>query len=531
MKRKGPAYLRTFACIVLAPGLFAAGVKPQTICFAAEQKGVICGFSEVSVSTEMTQGREWMVITEDRISRISLMGVTFDVQFHTRGRVDPRSGNFDTYESEIIQGPARVVTSISVSDGSIRIDSEQNRKKRSLPLNDGVILENAYYYPYLVHAFSGKNTQVKLRVFNTLDGKVDEKWYSFRKNEDEELADENFHALIVDELNRTTGAKVRLWIDGSSGFLLKAEYRTRTVFRSNPARKEKVAAVEVDNRFFVPAGKMIDLPTSVTSRYNPVKFNIIDYRVEAGPPAAIRKTEDFKPYLGEYTASFDYYWNVPFTVQVSNGGLAVNIPGKMLFELKERDGNGNRFFKVDRRISVSFKREDDGRVAGMFLTIRNPLPRLKGDECTDLSVPAALRPLIGRYAVPMENKAFSVEFHGGGLVLLDPGTQPAQIIGPDERGGWAHPGNSDRFEFERDATGKVTALLVIQNHYLPRGRPAAAAVEDALLAGGADAVRKKLAELKKSHPEGLFFSEAVSTVWDTSCWGRERRRRPSPFSL
>jgi hypothetical protein len=51
------------------------------------------------------------------------------------------------------------------------------------------------------------------------------------------------------------------------------------------------------------------------------------------------------------------------TVLEKNGKLAVDVPGQMVFELKEPDADGKWEFALTNQIAVSFERNDKGEVS------------------------------------------------------------------------------------------------------------------------------------------------------------------------
>ena len=75
--------------------------------------------------------------------------------------------------------------------------------------------------------------------------------------------------------------------------------------------------------------------------------------------------EEFQPCLGDYSPQGASPEDKPFTVLFQNGNLAVDVPGRMVFELNGPDDQNRWTFKLSRDISVSFSRDDGGGVEGM----------------------------------------------------------------------------------------------------------------------------------------------------------------------
>lgn len=90
--------------------------------------------------------------------------------------------------------------------------------------------------------------------------------------------------------------------------------------------------------------------------------------------------DEMKPLIGTYYANFGPFKNTPFQVVFRCGKLALDIPTELVYELKEPDEEGRWHLAVNNATSVSFKKDDKGKV--LALVLRNPrssfeLPRDK----------------------------------------------------------------------------------------------------------------------------------------------------------
>jgi len=78
-------------------------------------------------------------------------------------------------------------------------------------------------------------------------------------------------------------------------------------------------------------------------------------------------TKQFEPFLGKYIANFVQFNNVEFTVSVTHGKLALDVPGQTNFELKPPDAEGKWHFALVDAIAVDFQRSDSGQVTGLSI--------------------------------------------------------------------------------------------------------------------------------------------------------------------
>ncbi len=81
---------------------------------------------------------------------------------------------------------------------------------------------------------------------------------------------------------------------------------------------------------------------------------------EAGAAPAERA-----PYLGTYLANFGALKDAKLTVLEQNGKLAVDVPGQMVYTLKEPDAEGKWYFELTSQIAVSFERSAEGQVTAL----------------------------------------------------------------------------------------------------------------------------------------------------------------------
>jgi hypothetical protein len=143
-------------------------------------------------------------------------------------------------------------------------------------------------------------------------------------------------------------------------------------------------------------------------------------------------------YLGKYTANFGPFRNTEFTVTVQNGGLAVDIPNQLVFELEEEEGYGRWRFKIMQEVSISFVLEGE-EVTAMVLNQSGMVFELpKGSAPTEEIYPSDMDKYIGVYETEDPDITMKVVIHEGMLALDIPG-QPMELdlFPPDENGLWS----------------------------------------------------------------------------------------------
>jgi CubicO group peptidase (beta-lactamase class C family) len=183
--------------------------------------------------------------------------------------------------------------------------------------------------------------------------------------------------------------------------------------------------------------------------------------------SAAEMPAEYKPYLGTYVANFGPFRDVEFTVLFKSGHLAVDIPGQLVFELKEPDEEGKWYFAMTDEIAVSFERDEAGDVTGMKLYqsgMTFELPKGKAERKPE---PPLDMELVGKYIGAYWNEEAGQNVHvliqNERLAVEAPGQPVAfELYPPDENGLWALRFNAMvRLRFDEDEDGRIVSFTVL----------------------------------------------------------------------
>ncbi len=178
--------------------------------------------------------------------------------------------------------------------------------------------------------------------------------------------------------------------------------------------------------------------------------------------------EQYAKYLGSYTANFGPFRNTEFIVTVQNGGLAVDIPNQLVFELKEPDEEGKWRFKLIDEIMVSFKLDGNGNVTAMQLHEDGSINELlKGAPSQENNYPEDMEKYVGTYQTEDPNVTMKVVIHEGRLALDIPGQSiKLELYPPDHDGKWYIRANPTiAVSFNETDDGRIDSLIL----HLPDG--------------------------------------------------------------
>ena len=203
---------------------------------------------------------------------------------------------------------------------------------------------------------------------------------------------------------------------------------------------------------------------SMTTAFNPVEMEVLDYRVsrrgtartDAGPAI------DFDPYLGTYRGPR----GLEASVFVQDGTLTVDIPGRATLPLAPPDENGVWSHRLSNRLFVTFE-ERDGRVAAMAIHEVVSMSRRSDPKDIDRDTPEHLQPYLGGYLFAQAQAEFEVVHRDGGLAVRDPlEKETIRLRPPDEQGRWVDEFGKNALTFERDEDGNVTVMhLDVSNRF------------------------------------------------------------------
>jgi CubicO group peptidase (beta-lactamase class C family) len=176
---------------------------------------------------------------------------------------------------------------------------------------------------------------------------------------------------------------------------------------------------------------------------------------------------EFEPYLGTYVANFGPFNNVEFTVLVQNGRLAVDIPGQLVFELKDPDEAGLRHFVMTDDVAVTFDVAETGDVTAMHLHqggMTFDLPKGKAETIAEREFTAEeLERYAGHYLQPESDQQVEISVDAGKLMLIVPDVQmPLELFVPEGSDLWRLRLNvSVKIRFNADEKGEITSFTAI----------------------------------------------------------------------
>ena len=191
---------------------------------------------------------------------------------------------------------------------------------------------------------------------------------------------------------------------------------------------------------------------------NPDTMELLDYSVGEGTFADLVKASEaiYTRLIGEYQGP-----DKILTIMEQDSRLAIDIPGQMVFQLKDPDEQGEWFLVLTDRASLEFDTSAAGEAEALIINSRQRFPR-KASTAADLTdeAPEDCRGLVGEYTIPMASEPLTVSWHDDQLYLaFSPGGDMLMAGHPDgEMYLVQAPHSLLEISFEIGSDGKATAM-------------------------------------------------------------------------
>ena len=303
----------------------------ETYYYAVEINGVICGYSESNRTYIKKEGKEILLITDDIVVKLSILGGDMDMTINNLYQIEPATEKLIYCEHEISAGAViHTVTKIEGDTAYFSLTTAGETKK--IKLSPEVILETSISYPHLMRDFIKGNEQEKsYQVLDDMRGEIVVKNYKRIGDEELELAGNTYNVTVLEELNQNIGTKTILWLNNENSFPLKIDISGRIIYLADKSVTKLIKTADLENLLFARVNKVI-----------PDVQNISYMKVNAAIESA-----------GEWIASE----GLNFPGQSFKGTVTNNLI-EGVFEIKSEryDGSNTPGFPFDFKISDSLKK-------------------------------------------------------------------------------------------------------------------------------------------------------------------------------
>lgn len=254
-KKYCPIFTLLFSLLFFSSSLQAVAGQSQAekLYYGIEANGVLCGYSEISISSMVKDGKEMVLLEQKTFTMQSALGSKFNTELRLTYHIDPATGRFSYHDSKVTQGPIELDSAIYIEGNTARFTSSTIDEEVTTALPSDVILENTVFFPHLKEDFVDDNLEKRTyQAYEVREAEVQETTYTKVGAEKLELVGKSYDALILDKLNHKTGLKVRLWLDTESAYLLKsAAPNNRMGYLADSTVVKRIKVVNLDESIIV----------------------------------------------------------------------------------------------------------------------------------------------------------------------------------------------------------------------------------------------------------------------------------------
>ncbi len=233
--------------------------KPTMYYFGAVINGVTAGYGETAISDVMYNNRKMILIEEKVVVKQTVLGGNLDLDIRQKYYIDPESGIYVYCDSDIKQGDLEMGATIEIKGNTAFYFSKLDKSKKEIKLDDGVILENSHFFPYLVRDFIKGNYKKKsYKVLDLMKGEIQEKDYTFEGKELIEANGQEYNTVVLNEQNAKTGVSKKMWLDIEQEFPVKMIIANRvTITISDKSIMKQITTANLDEVLFGKVDKLI----------------------------------------------------------------------------------------------------------------------------------------------------------------------------------------------------------------------------------------------------------------------------------
>ena len=240
--------------------------------------------------------------------------------------------------------------------------------------------------------------------------------------------------------------------------------------------------------------------------FRPVSMEILDFRSGSNNAEEVI-SDDLKPLLGSYMNVEQYRI---FNIIFRNGGLAIDIPGRVVLDLNPPDEQERWFPRRTREISLTHGDIVEGKAEKMIMNQYYRLKKMSAPEYGLDTIPEEFRKFTGNYQLAPARLSYDVMFSGSNIITLEPSASSQNrriyIKSGDK---WIDITGTFEIDFIVNSENEVTGMNLLVKAEFLRGEPVTNIVEVVLKESGVDEGLKKYDEIKKSGNSEYFFSEQM----------------------
>lgn len=240
-------------CLVLV-----ACSGPEKTWYELERAGAVIGYLEIWTEPHDSASTDPVITRGRLVQRVTLLGRSMDLSVVAEERADPRTGKTNYIDMRIRNGATVTGSTCRIDQDTLRYTMQPAGETRSLHIGPDVIVGRGVDFPFLVGVEPG-DSAVARRFLDNLRCRYYERSFAPLDAETLYVGDGAYACVVFDTYNPGSGAASRLWVDRSTGALVRetsADGASMTL--SDESVRGRVQRANVDDLLFVSVNVEID---------------------------------------------------------------------------------------------------------------------------------------------------------------------------------------------------------------------------------------------------------------------------------
>lgn len=222
MKNLGKLMLTCVFVSMLISSMATAQDRDREYTYGIEINDVLCGYSDIHLSTVEKDGKEYTLLKQEMYIMLSALGFEAKRRTDLTYHIDPATGQFTYFDCHLQKGEQDLTSRVVIEGDVARCVPLLDDEPKIVALPAGVILPNMLFYSHLKKDFVDDGVEKKTYdIFEVQESVIHKTTYTRAGTEKLQIAGRTHEAVILDELNQVTGTKLRMWLDRANGIILK----------------------------------------------------------------------------------------------------------------------------------------------------------------------------------------------------------------------------------------------------------------------------------------------------------------------
>jgi len=288
-----------------------------------------------------------------------------------------------------------------------------------------------------------------------------------------------------------------------------------TLYHSGGFGQHAWTEVYMGDEGWIPVDATINEPDQIdaghirlgeNATFRPVSMEILDFRSLSDESEA-NISDNIRALTGSYMNVELYRM---FEIIERNGGIAIDIPGRIVLDLNMPDNEGKWFPKMTREISLKPENIEKGQADKIIMHQYFRLRKMSSPDSVINKIPEEFRKYAGNYQFAPARLSLDVMFDDGALTTQEPlGRSKDRISYLKTGDSWIDETGSYEIGFITGDDNKILSMNFAVRLDFMRGEPVTRAVEPVINQSGVEAGLKKYDEIKSSGNSNYFFSEQM----------------------